>query len=689
MMNLFNKKNGIRILLASFLLYITLLPHYAFAGWFDSPAQTILSGITTAVSTALLPIIIQLTLVLQIIASLFLGLAGFMFSAVINHSVVGMQSLVNKMVFIDTAWATFRDLANIFFIFILLYVAIGTILNLNGINTKKMLVSVVITAIFLNFSLFFTKIAIDASNLLAINIHKSIVGDSWNIGSLLIGQTGMQTFYTLFRPGVILNPTQTIITQLGSSIFMFIAAFVIFSVALFFIIRFVVLVFLMILSPLAFAAMALPKDEYSKKWKETLISQCIFAPLCMALLWITVNVSGELTKQTQSSEASFVDLLNPDLNPATNPGHNLEQAMIMLFNYIVLISMLIFSLVISKSFASKGAGQMMKMAEWAQGKAGRAMVRGTGVAYLDRKFADSKFGKGVIGRNIRSMTTGAITGFDGFGDKKSVQKVDKETKKLNEEYGKKMREDDEKSDLKKHREDTIKNHQQEIKQHEQTQVESELKLQEAEERLRTEAAAGRVFGKDTLEQEKERLENMKREYASMSGDDGGQKDRLIAEQEQKIRDSEQIHKTIEENREKLQSSAEALRGKGKEKGLYDKVKEVRMRMEDKAGASTDEERAAVRTAMRKRADELEKSWRTGKGLLSKIPVLRKVKIPIVKDFFEDVLSAGDGDAAVKAYRKNKGKVNLKELAKDIESGGVESGGDDGGGGDEEKGKDGK
>src|SRR3972149_11518169 len=60
------------------------------------------------------------------------------------------------------------------FIFVLLYVAIGTILGLSKVNWKKTLVLIVIAALLINFSLFFTKIIVDASNILAWAFYQGI-----------------------------------------------------------------------------------------------------------------------------------------------------------------------------------------------------------------------------------------------------------------------------------------------------------------------------------------------------------------------------------------------------------------------------------------------------------------------------------------------------------------------------------
>ncbi len=84
------------------------------------------------------------------------------------------SALYTQADFINNAWAVVRDLSNIFFILILLYIAIKMILGLGGSEVKKMIARVIIVALLINFSMFFTKIVIDSSNILALVFYNKI-----------------------------------------------------------------------------------------------------------------------------------------------------------------------------------------------------------------------------------------------------------------------------------------------------------------------------------------------------------------------------------------------------------------------------------------------------------------------------------------------------------------------------------
>jgi len=98
------------------------------------------------------------------IPAFFLAIAGRFFDLMIS---ITLSSFLFKTDFVSEAWSIVRDLSNIFFILILLYVAFQKILGLGGHEAKKTIAHVVIVALLINFSMFFTNVVIDTSNILA------------------------------------------------------------------------------------------------------------------------------------------------------------------------------------------------------------------------------------------------------------------------------------------------------------------------------------------------------------------------------------------------------------------------------------------------------------------------------------------------------------------------------------------
>ncbi len=149
-----------------------------------------------------------------------LTLSGSLFDALAGLTL--STKLYTGSSFIGYAWGIVRDLSNIFFIFILLFIAISLILGLEigHANPKKMLISVVIIAILLNFSMFFTKIIIDSSNILARLFYNQITvtakDTSGNIAVYApiiskvhtdVDEKGLSgIIVSAFRPQILTNP---------------------------------------------------------------------------------------------------------------------------------------------------------------------------------------------------------------------------------------------------------------------------------------------------------------------------------------------------------------------------------------------------------------------------------------------------------------------------------------------------
>ena len=74
------------------------------------------------------------------------------------------NSFFTTMPVVQTGWRICRDLANVFYIFILVYIAFCYIFRTQSQSTKKLIVNVIIMAILINFSLMIGGVIIDFSN---------------------------------------------------------------------------------------------------------------------------------------------------------------------------------------------------------------------------------------------------------------------------------------------------------------------------------------------------------------------------------------------------------------------------------------------------------------------------------------------------------------------------------------------
>ena len=110
------------------------------------------------------------------------GLAGELFNTSIQFSLTGKVFDADKNTMIKDGWTLVRDLLNLVFIFILLFAAISTILQYGNMDIKKILPSLIVVALLVNFSMMITKMVIDASHIFAWEFYNQIdvtKGERW------------------------------------------------------------------------------------------------------------------------------------------------------------------------------------------------------------------------------------------------------------------------------------------------------------------------------------------------------------------------------------------------------------------------------------------------------------------------------------------------------------------------------
>ncbi len=303
------------------------------------------------------------------IGAYFTFLSGAVLNFVTQYTVVLMADNLSSADFINKAWTAIRDVANMCFIFILLYAAIKTILGLGG-ETQKLIMKVIVVAILINFSLFFTKVVIDASNVLAITFYDAIAPGalsldiSRGISNSLMQPLGLQNLWKIDT----IDDKQLLVIGVMGTIVTMIAAFVFFAISIMFIIRYVVLIFVIILSPLAFMGFIMPElGKYRTQWQNALLGQAFFAPIYFLLTWVVIVVAKGLPSNPEnwakiagSAVASGAVNLPP------------QSSVQILVNFIIVIAFLIASLIIAKNVSNMAGPAVSGLTKWATGAAGGA-----------------------------------------------------------------------------------------------------------------------------------------------------------------------------------------------------------------------------------------------------------------------------------------------------------------------------
>ncbi|MFA6536407.1 MAG: hypothetical protein WCT25_03170 [Candidatus Paceibacterota bacterium] len=318
---------------------------------------------------------------------------------------LNLATLLSRTNIVTIGWTIFRDLANVFFIFILLYYGIRMIISLPV--DKNLITRLIVVALLINFSLFISRVVIDASNVVALQFYKAIRPNyTTDISNpdFYLDNISSQFMYGLqlsstYDPGSgdksVLRDTagiasKKIIVMIMGIILLLVAAFVFAAAAILFTVRTVVLILLMILSPIAFIGSLIPKTQsYSEEWWTQLFNQSFFAPAYLVMTYVVLKALGGIqTMIPVPAGASFTDAFG---------GMALTSVSIIM-NYVILIILMLSSLIIAKRMGAHGAD----MAQKAAGKMSFGMAGAFGrttFGKVAQSFGGSKFAQGMAAKS--------------------------------------------------------------------------------------------------------------------------------------------------------------------------------------------------------------------------------------------------------------------------------------------------
>lgn len=182
-------------------------------------------------------------------------------------------------------WKIVLGLANIFVVIVLLFLAIINILHINydAYQVKKSLPILIVGIILANFSLFIGRMLVDAVNVLSASFMPTTAGEMLErvIRAVIPPNTGNPSFI----------PTTTLGTLFIAIFFALFAIIAFLIIGFLFYIRYVVILALSAVAPLAFVLMAFPPTQGVFKQWWTWYSKFIFMkPVSLFLIWLAYQV---------------------------------------------------------------------------------------------------------------------------------------------------------------------------------------------------------------------------------------------------------------------------------------------------------------------------------------------------------------------------------------------------------------
>ena len=288
---------------------------------------------------------------------------------IINPAFIsGDTGILNKKSVYEM-WKFIRDFFNLFFILVLLYTAFTIVFQVAK-DYKKALLSIVLAALFINFSFPVSRFIIDVGNVPMYFFADQIIQATQKstVGTAMGAVLGTSQLDKLLLPK---GDGEDVSNILVAIVFMFIFSITLLVLAVQFVFRFIGLIILVIFSPVGFAASIIPgMEKYASMWWDKFIQYVLFGPAAMLMLLIAIRFMVEIkidgTSVTAKQAAANLT--------SSGFGGDTAAAMAMFTIPIILLWM---TIGMASSFSIAGAGAVSGWGTGAARWVGRKTWGGT------------------------------------------------------------------------------------------------------------------------------------------------------------------------------------------------------------------------------------------------------------------------------------------------------------------------
>jgi hypothetical protein len=291
-------------------------------------------------------------------------------------------------------WVVVRDLANMFFILILLIIAFATILSYEEYNYRKLLPRLLIMSVVINFSKTITGIFIDFGQVVMLTFVNGFIqaaGGNFARGFQIDKMLSMRANSTGSASSIALAMILAfILLTVACSVMLILVCMMAF--------RIVYLWILIILSPIAFLSSTFPpaREYYARWWKE-LRTYVITGPIVAFFVWLALlsfQKAGEIQGGNIAKDAQFLAASAAEAETAQaisrfgagGPANEAARKDIFV-SFIIATAMLMAGLKVAVESGAAGVGMgkaiqgyAKRGATWAGKFAGRQAMKPVGAA---------------------------------------------------------------------------------------------------------------------------------------------------------------------------------------------------------------------------------------------------------------------------------------------------------------------
>ncbi|MEW6610188.1 MAG: hypothetical protein AB1352_00965 [Patescibacteria group bacterium] len=324
-------------------------------GWLGNAAETMVASIITAIIYALV----------------------WVFGLLVTKSLIPILVMVASYndfateYGVQLGWTVVRDVSNMFFIVILLVIAVATIFKVESYSYRALLPKLLIMAVLINFSKMITGLFIDFAQIVMltfVNSFRDIAGgnivDATGIGNILsftrkAVEKGQDIESLKIFGALLLGLAITAITAGVLLVFILVLVF-----------RVIMLWTLTVLSPLAYLLSSFPGGQkYASQWWEKFTSHLIVGPVLAFFLWLSFAImnQGLFTRRENSTFGKFLageKVTIEEYNPYGTEAGATDN----LINFIIVIALLLGSLTLTQQlgvmggqFAGQVSGKLQKL----------------------------------------------------------------------------------------------------------------------------------------------------------------------------------------------------------------------------------------------------------------------------------------------------------------------------------------
>ncbi len=258
---------------------------------------------------------------------------------------------------VQLGWTVVRDVSNMFFIIVLLVIAVATIFKVESYSYRALLPKLLIMAVLINFSRMITGFFIDFAQIIMltfVNSFRDVAGGN------IVDATGIGRIFSYLPEALKKGQDVESLKVFGALLLGLAITAVTAGVLLAFIVvlvfRVIMLWTLTVLSPLAYLLSAFPGGQkYSGQWWEKFTSHLIVGPVLAFFLWLSFAImqQGLFTRRQNSTFGQFLageKVTIEDYNPYGTEAGATDN----LINFIIVIALLLGSLTLTQQLGAMG-----------------------------------------------------------------------------------------------------------------------------------------------------------------------------------------------------------------------------------------------------------------------------------------------------------------------------------------------